>query len=95
MIPELSFLSVSSLLRFNGYNKVANNLFTVFYPLYNLVTAPIFGLLLNMKTYGLVLSFSTGKLFTVLLAIYYLFTLEWKPHEEDASNSEIELKPVH
>lgn len=76
-IPELLFLGTASLLRINGFNHYAQFCYSVFFPVYGIISAPIFCFLFNLKTYGLVLSFSTGKLLVLIFAAYKLFSSEW------------------
>lgn len=48
VLPELTFLSISSLMRMNDMNDEANKLYSLFYPLYNAISAPIFCFIFGM-----------------------------------------------
>ena len=71
--PELIFLSISSLLRLNNFNKALFWINTIFYPLYGLITSPLFCFYFNLGIYGLVFSFTTAKFFAVIFGLIYLF----------------------
>lgn len=91
-IPELLFLSTASLLRVNGFNNKATFFYTILFPVYGIISAPFFCFVLNLKVYGLILSFCTGKLLIVLLAGYYLFASKWQvvEHKTSGDNSSYE-----
>ena len=79
-------MSLTSLLRLLKQEKKLFLICSVFYPIYGLVTSPLYCFTFDFGVMGLVLSFSTAKFFTVVLMFWCLYSSDWsKAAEKDDS----------
>ena len=59
-----------------------------FYPIYGLITSPLFCFTFNLGVKGLILSFSSAKFFTVLFMFWKLYSSDWSKAEDLSAKSE-------
>lgn len=82
-IPELLYLSTSTILKLNKKSDFAFKIFTVFFPVYTGISAFLFCFGFGLRLNGLILSFSTGKALAILLSLGKLFGDRWSIDSQD------------
>lgn len=82
-VPELLYLSTTTILKLNKQQNFAFKIFTLIFPIYTGISAFLFCFGFHMGVKGLILSFSTGKAIAILLSLKKLFQEWWNLDSED------------